>query len=220
MHAERSEVVKGLLILLLAPLAYADVIPLTCLTNNSLQCSSVASEIAVDGVGPNLVISNLGPLRFAIDTIYFDPTPDTAITGIVLESAQGKVTFEADCAPKNLPAGKTAIPSFVSLFCVSSTSNENRIDAFESLTLSATGGSLGDLVEDGFVRMGLHVQSIGASLNSDSLIAAGVIEPVPEPVMSAYLLVVALVSLELCRRQFAHRPAKMPDTESRNPSRT
>src|ERR1044072_7398805 len=79
---------------------------ITCLTNESAQCATVASQISVSGSGANLAISNLRPLAFAIDLIYFDPTPDNSITGITLGSFSGTVGFilpvaAGDCSPDN-----------------------------------------------------------------------------------------------------------------------
>jgi hypothetical protein len=163
----------------------------------------VASDITVFGSGSNLAITNNGPLSFAIDVLYFDPTPDNAITGIVLGSTTGTVVFAAGCAPGNLPAGNTASPAFTSLFCVSATNSAgdvNRINAGESLNLSATGGTLGTLVENGTIRVGLHVQSVGTSGVSESLITgASVPEPTTLSLMGAGLLALTLVGRKLRR---------------------
>lgn len=75
------------------------------------------------------MISNLGPLMSAIDIIYFDATPNHAITAIDSGASVGTVAFALGGNPTNLPSGNNAVPAFVSQFNASSTSNANRIDA-------------------------------------------------------------------------------------------
>jgi hypothetical protein len=164
---------------------------ITCLTNNSGVCPTLASEIRVTGSGANLIIQNNGPLSSAIDVIYFDPTPDNAIMGIVIGAHMGTVSFHNGGSPSNLPAGNNANPSFSSAFNISADNgpqNAYRINPGESLTVSATGGNLGDLFNNGVVRVGMHVQSIGGGDGqSESLLAVGT-TVAPEPATWSFVL--------------------------------
>src|SRR4051812_16647666 len=152
---------------------------ITCLTDDSSQCSTVASQISISTSGANLTIANTAGFSSAIDEIYFDASPDGLITGILIGSHTGTVDFAADGNPPSLPSGNNAVPVFDTDFRIGATSNNNRIDAGESLTVSATGGNLADLFNAGSVRLGLHVQSIGAPTGtSDALVVTG--SAVPE----------------------------------------
>jgi hypothetical protein len=160
---------------------------ITCLTNNSGQCSNLAAQLSVTTSGSSLTISNLQlpdntSILSAIDSIYFDPTPDNLITGIVIGISTGTVDFQQGANPANLPAGHNAVPPFTAVYGISSTSNLNRIDVGESLTVTASGGDLASLFSDGSVRIGLHIQSIGGPTGtSDALVITGNTGPVPEP---------------------------------------
>src|SRR4051794_30671007 len=145
---------------------------LTCLTNLSGQCATLAADISVTGNGANLTIANIGPLTSGIDAIYFDTTGAPGITGIVIGSSVGTVSFSSGANPANLPNGGVALPPFVSSFAIQADGGTGpRIGIGESLTVSATGGNLGTLFESGAVRIGLHVQSVGTSAVSESLVA-------------------------------------------------
>lgn len=173
--------IKRLLLLAFTPMLSLHVFgaTITCLTNNSGECATLAGDISVSGTDGNLTISNVGPLVSQIDAIYFETT-GTPITGIVIGASTGTVTFGLGANPANLPAGNTASPSFVSTFAIQADNgNTPRIGVGESLTLSATGGELGTLFNSADIRVGLHVQSVGTTGASESLIAGG--SPVPEP---------------------------------------
>jgi hypothetical protein len=139
-------------------LGYANTI--TCLTDNSGQCSNVALFINVTTSGTNLTVANSAPFAAAIDIIYFDATPDSLISGITIGTHTGTVDFQSGGNPANLPSGNTAILKFLSDYQISSTRNSDRIDGGESLTLSATGGDLAALFNEGSIRLGLHIQSV------------------------------------------------------------
>jgi hypothetical protein len=158
---------------------------ITCLTNNSGQCSTLAGSLSVSAIGDNLRISNLGPLDSAIDELYFDPSPDDSLAGITIVSQSPGVSFQAGGNPSNLPSGNNALPPFGSLYAISAINgpgNANRIDVGESILVGATnGGDLAALFLAGIVRIGLHVQSVGLSGLSESLVATGNLTAVPEP---------------------------------------
>jgi len=142
----------------------------------------VAANISIATSGDSLTISNNNGAGPAIDIVYFDPTPNNLISGIIIGSFTGTVGFQGGGNPQNLPSGNNALPPFAAAYIISATNspgNVNRIDSGESLTVSATGGNLADLFNAGSVRLGLHVQSIGAAGASESLVAVG--SAVPEP---------------------------------------
>lgn len=154
---------------------------ITCLTNNSGECATLAGDLTISGTDGDLTISNVGPLTSEIDAIYFD-TDSTPITGIVIGASTGTVSFGLGANPSNLPAANTATPPFVSSFAIQAANgNTPRIGVGESLMVSATGGDLGTLFNSGSVRVGLHVQSVGTSGNSESVVGVGQLSPVPEP---------------------------------------
>ncbi|MGH9665641.1 MAG: PEP-CTERM sorting domain-containing protein [Bryobacteraceae bacterium] len=189
--------------LLFLPLAASFCLPafgatITCLTNNSGECATLAGDLSIMGSNANLTISNIGPLESEIDAIYFDTT-GTPITGIVIGASAGTVTFGLGANPANLPAGNTATPAFVSSFAIQAANgNTPRIGVGESLTVSATGGDLGTIFNAGSIRVGLHVQSVGTTGNSESVV--GQFSPVPEPT-SALLVGVGICLVALSRKK-------------------
>src|SRR4051794_31411817 len=91
---------------------------LSCLTNNSGQCATLGADISLTGNGANLTIANIGPLTSNIDAIYFDTTGAPGITGIVIGSSVGNVSFSNGGNPANFPNGGAASPAFVSSFVI------------------------------------------------------------------------------------------------------
>jgi hypothetical protein len=97
------------------------------------------------------------------------------------------VVFSAGGTPGSLPSQNTAVPPFTTDFTATADDPKptNGINPSESLGitfnlagLATFGDVLGDM-NDGDLRVGLHVQSIGTVGGSDSLVNTST--PIPEP---------------------------------------
>ncbi len=185
---------------------------LTCVTNNSGACTTYGANFSLtsSGGGSTLTISYAsgGSITGAIDAIYLDPTDAIAFITLTQSSASAGVNFSGTGNPTNLPGAGNISPAFDSAINIFSTSNANRVDPGESITLAATGPSgainLGTLFTQNALRVGLHVQSIsGGNVSgnpSDSLVFTSSASPVPEP--STFAIAGAgLIALGLMRRR-------------------
>ncbi len=126
-----------------------------------------------------LVFSNNIGIASNITTIYFDDASNL-LGGISLSSQTAGVNF-AVVSPGNFPEGATLSPTFNEEFQAERTNGPGGvargIDAFgESLTLDAaltgvtTVSDMMAAINSGSLRIGLHVQSIGARDGSDSYV--------------------------------------------------
>jgi PEP-CTERM motif len=164
-----------------------------CLSDNSGQCSAVASqmEMTITDLGSGQVafrIDNNGPIASSVTDVYWESSSLTSAIGVT-DSGAG-VSFSFGAAPPN-PGGGAGWAAEFSADSVApvSTNGVNPSEwvqftfgyagSFESLLNSfSTTGS----------HVALHVQAIGTSGDSDWM-QTGTTPPIPEP--STYALMLA-----------------------------
>ena len=204
------------------------------ISNNSGQAPAVASQLSVDvslRAGRALFwFSNTGPIASSITDIYVDDGPggtssdmlqngiyalvdrDDSYNGLARNSG---VDFSQNAHPENLPGGNTLTPHFQTTTGLSADSDSpvrsygiNPGEWLGIVVNLVSGRSIDDLLaalESGVVRIGLHVQSIGPTGESDSFVTGPPPRPpqVPDASATAMLLGVALLGLEGLRRRLA-----------------
>ena len=179
------------IVLLAGTPALSAPISFSCLSDNSGQCSTLAAQIMVDATnaGSNrlsLELSNAGPIGSSVTAVYFD-FPDLLFSGFFSSAGSGPgVVFPMDgtVTPPNLPSHNNATPAFFSDLGIDTDqpTSPNGVGPGETLTLVLNiggGNDIGDVVDafiSGDLRIGLHVQSIGTSGQSDALISS----PLPQ----------------------------------------
>jgi hypothetical protein len=219
----------GLVTLLLACTpAVAVPITFTCIADpvtNTAECPAVASQIQVEATNPvanqlRLDISNPGLIDSVLTVIYFD-SPDGLFDPGFFSVIETGVDFGGNINPGDLPGGGSLTPPFSTNpvdFAIAAVNPKpqngirNGVGDSLSLILTIAGpNDINDVVAafvSGDLRIGFHVQDIGVSGGSDSLV--NIVTPeinelgddpvVPEP--STWLLMSAGVVALIARRRF------------------
>lgn len=172
----------------------------SCITNNQAANCAVGEaqlQVVASEVGPDVLLTftNSGPIGSTIARIYFD---DGALMDgpFIDNSSPGSVLFTDNFpGPGNLVGGSMIDPPFVATKAFTSGAESPPsgfgVDPGEFVGLTFTlmaGMDFNDLIadlNDGSLRIGLHVIMIGASQDSEGFIS----NTVPEP---ATLLLIAL----------------------------
>lgn len=157
---------------------------------------------------------NLGPISSAISGIYFDDAPPgvgnaDGYLGDMVYIDSGWTAYTG--SPSDLPGGNTAVPPFTTAgdpiqYATADSSggspiNSTTIGPEESLKICFTyknGGGIDDVIADllaGALRIGLKVQSIGTSGQSDAYITGGAGTSVPDGGATILLLGLGLIAL-------------------------
>lgn len=198
-------VVAGLAIV--ATPASADTFNFTCVSNNSGVCPTLSPQltVVVTDLGSGQVsfqFVNAGPVASSIADIYIgfigsDPGLVAGFTATTFTSTG--VSFVTPASPGSLPGGNTI--NFSTSPCIpasktcsmsadsTSPTAPNGINPGENLTLIvqlASGFTFQDVINSmnaGGMAVGIHVQAIGTTGDSDALIncTPGTCTPVPEP---------------------------------------
>lgn len=190
-----------------SPSVQAATIGFTKITNNGPD--DVASQLFADvtdaGSGQVLFkFSNTGPLDSVIAQIYFDDDNSVLSNMSVLPDTDPAtspgVAFSSGANPANLPSGNTVSPPFVADFAAGADNPapQNGVNPTEMVGILFDGvfaNVLAD-INSGALRLGLHVQAIGQTGNSDAFVS------VPEPGTALNVaMLLAMVGCPMLRRR-------------------
>ncbi len=155
------------------------------LTDNNADnpASQFLAEVTANGGQVDFKISNAGLIASSICDIYFDDGTLLDLASINWGSQTG-VAFDDPATPGDLPSGNTASPPFVTTQDFSADSNSPHLAAngvnpgeWVTITFSLQGGqTFNDTItalNDGSLRIGLHVQAIGTTGGSDGFVNNG-----------------------------------------------
>ncbi len=193
------------------------------ISNKSGQSDALAPQLLVavtndtppvvsppEGVG--FIFRNEGPIVSHIGDIYFDDEAGVLDDLLRIQNPTG-VSLSEGANPANLPGGGSILPTFTAGFSADadspSGSGKNGVDVGESVGIffslagSSTYSDVLDALYSGALRLGLHVQGIGTSGESDGFVNTNV---VPEPGFYG-ILSVCLIGLALVRRRL--RPSRL-----------
>ena len=169
-------------------------------------------DVVPNGSGVDFKFSNAIGTASSITDIYFD---DGTLLGISTISSSVGVAFTDPANPGDLPGGNDAAPDFVTTADFSADSDApasangvNSVTEWVTITFALQGiqtyaDTLAALA-DGSLRIGLHVQAIGAVGGSDSYInfdEPGDL-PLPDGGSTMALLGLSLFGAEYARRRF------------------
>jgi len=168
-------------------------ISMTCITNNSGVCSNLAPQLEIDVTNPggNQVLFsflNNGPIISSETQVYWDDNAGVLL-GVATIVGSAGTSYGAGGTPPNLPSGNTV--SFNADFSVTPNApvSSNGVGIGESLNVTfnlVSGKTFADVVaalSSSTLRVGAHVQAIGTSGESDSLVSNGVTTPEPMSMM-------------------------------------
>jgi hypothetical protein len=180
----------GVFVVLMIP-AFAFAVPYTFvkITNNNVE--DLSGQLLVDVTGTATTASfyftnNVG-IASSITDVYFD---DGTLLGISAITSSAGVAFDTPATPGDLPGGNDVGFSTTAGFSADSDAPivENGVNtATEWLQITfnlINGKSIDDTLaalNDGSLRIGMHVQGIGAAGGSDGYVNNGSSTPVPEP---------------------------------------
>ena len=194
----------------LAAPAMADLYGFYCITNNNPTNAAIGeAQLTVDvtSYGTNQVLFtflNAGPQPSSITDVYFDDGTLLAIAALIDEDENGGlagVDFTQDSLetvhPPDLPGGESVSPEFdvTEYFKADSdtpppTNGVNPEEYLGIIFNLQTGKTFADVLDDlasGALRIGIHVQAIGTSGNSEAFINNPSVVPVPGAVLLGML---------------------------------
>jgi hypothetical protein len=186
---------------------HAATIGFTKITNNGPDdvSSQLLADVTDAGGGQVLFkFSNTGPLASFIGQIYFDDANSVLSNMSVLDDTNPEtslgVSFQIGANPANLPSGNTVSPPFVADFAAGADNPapSNGVNPNEMVGIVFDGAFANVLsdINSGALRLGLHVQGIGQTGNSDAFVS------VPEPATAMNVaMMLAMIGCPLLRRR-------------------
>ncbi len=213
----QCKVIAAIAVAVSAPaLADSVDVPFTRITNNASE--NVASQLGltiqeVDGDDSvvDFVLTNAVGIQSSISEIYVDnglPTGEDLETGSIFEQI-GTEFIWGSASPPDLPGGETLDDPFDVTFSLLGDAQGNPSKGIDTNTdrltirfvyqVGTTFSDLVDALNNGALRVGLHVRSIGDAGESDGFVS-GPPTAVPLP-SAAGLASIALAGLGLRRRR-------------------
>lgn len=153
----------------------------SCISNNA-GCAAAQSYLGWSYVGQQFTISNAavaGNNSF-IRNIYFDYNAPMAVS---YTGHTGVVTFNTGSNPSDLPGGNTIGYTADAMWSSANPGSVYGVNAGETISFTLDNVSWAQLAS-GAMRIGVHLQGVGAY--SDSLVS--VVTAVPEPESYALML--------------------------------
>jgi hypothetical protein len=199
--------------LFFAPASSAVTLNFGCITNNNASnCAIGEAQLSVEvtDIGGGQVqfdFMNAGPTASSITDVYFDDGTLLGIATLIdMDDGVGGdmgVDFTEDAAPPNLPGGNLVGFQVTAGFLADSDPpvQANGVNPNEWLGVVfnlAGGGTFADILlelENGDLRLGIHLQSIDTNGGSESFVNL----PIPEP-GTALLMGLGLAALGLRKR--------------------
>jgi len=185
-------VLVGAFISIIVGSADATLIPLEPLTEggeyDEISGLNLYAVIVDNGSQVGIEVHNDSTINSSIAEIYFE---EGVLDGIVGLESEGEVLFREVANPATLPSANEIVPSFTAAYSVEALppSPHNGINPGESLTVKFgldEGITYHDLcrqMENGSLRIGLHVTALPNDLSLPMVSSA----PVPEPTTLALL---------------------------------
>jgi hypothetical protein len=214
-HCRYEQVMKKLFIIAgvigLFATANAATFGFSRITSNSSD--DVAGQLWVDVTDPGanqvmFTLRNEGPIASVIANIYWDDASPGNLGGFVSFSPSAGVSFREGGNPSDLPSGNavgfvaTARDRARSPAPINGIGPDESLGVLFSLLNGVTFEGLLDDMNQGQLRVGLHVISIGLGGQSDSYVNDGP-PRVPDASLTAMLLGMAMLGLEGLRRRMA-----------------
>jgi hypothetical protein len=200
--------------------AAGPVFSFTGVSNNSVTNTLIGEtqlSVEVDNAGGGQVwfkFTNSGPDPSSITAIYFDdgPAGTGTLTSLASYAYSGAgISFATGAAPSDLPAGNTLSPAFTTTAGLSAGSTvpppQNGVNPGEWLTIYAnlantsTYDDVLDALNNGALRIGLHVQAFANGGSESFVNTPNPVVPVPSSVLLAAIGFGAVRLLS--RRSFA-----------------
>jgi len=179
---------------LVAP-SFATTLDFLCVTTNSGECPGLVPQLEGEVSNPAagqvaFKFNNNGPMASNITEIYWDD--DAGVLGgfgtpKYTSSGAGVVFVNDSTKPLNLPSGQTVSPSFMATASVDSANGANKwINPGEWLKVlfllqnTKTYSDELSALEDGTLRIGMHIRSIGEWGGSESVVNIAYMEAPPQ----------------------------------------
>lgn len=153
--------------------------------NNALNAAIGEAQLFVelgDPIGNQVTFtfSNTGPDASSITQVYFDDGGFLSFDSI--DDSLAGVEFSQGASPPNLPAGNTVVPAFMTTAGLSFGSDPpvqpNGVNPGEWLAITFGVNppiNLQDQIASGALRIGIHVQAIGAG-GSEAFVLGGPVD--------------------------------------------
>ncbi|MFN0131334.1 MAG: hypothetical protein ACKVW3_02185 [Phycisphaerales bacterium] len=164
--------------------------PANASQNPAAQFKAVLSEVSSSVV--RFRFTNTAAIYCSVSEVYYDNRNSAPLSNLMTPLNQFGATFAGGGAsPGNLPGGANLSPAFNATSAFSADAVGNPANGLDTpadwlemdFTLAAgkTFTSVVNAVNNGDLRLGLHVRAIGISGNSDAFVNGGTLQVIPLP---------------------------------------